>query len=112
MYDLISTSKKHIEVLYDLFKKETVLNNISTTIFSQKIQSIKDYDTNSFFRFEKLRKELIAECLALFITPMIHELEIKRAMVDLGSVFKVYSQKFLQQLEINDVTIPLDLPPK
>ena len=36
---------------------------------------------------------------------MIHDLEIKRAMVDLGSAVNVCSQNFLQQLESNDVTI-------
>lgn len=36
LFDLISTYKVHIEVLYDFFKKETFPNNILNTIFYKK----------------------------------------------------------------------------
>lgn len=91
LFDLISTYEVHREVLYDLFKKETIPKNIFATIFSEKLQSIKDCDAISFFRLDKLSKEIIVECLTHFITSMIHDLEIKRAMVDLGSVVNISS---------------------
>ena len=49
------------------------------------------------------------ECLALYVTPMIHGWEIKWVMVDIYSVVNVCSRNILQQLQDNHVTFsPLE----
>lgn len=56
LYDLISTYETNKEVLYALFKKETIHTNMSATIFSEKLRSIKECDIIYFYRSEKLSK--------------------------------------------------------
>jgi len=36
LYDLISTSKKYIEIIYELFKKEKISTNSYATLFFEK----------------------------------------------------------------------------
>jgi len=94
LYDLISTSKKHKEILYALFKNKTFPTNITGTIFLKNLSSIKECDRITFYRSEKLSKETLTECVALYITPMIEGWKIKRTMVDNGSVVNICSHKF------------------
>lgn len=91
LYDLISTLEKYREILYELFKKEKFPTNIFAASFYDKIQSLQESDIITFFNYGKLDKKVIFECLVLFITPMIHGWEIKRAMVDGGSIVNVCS---------------------
>ena len=98
MYDLISISEIHREILYALFKKEIVLTNMFAAIFSEKLRCIKECDAITFYRYEKLRKELLDECINLYITPMIDGWEIKRTLVYNGSTINVCCHKFLLQL--------------
>lgn len=72
LYDLISTFETHRKILYALFKKEIVLTNMLATIFFEKLGSIKECDATSFYRSKNLSKKLLDECIALYITPMIH----------------------------------------
>lgn len=72
LYDLISTSETHREILYVLFKKDRVPTNMFVAIFLKKLKSIKECDAISFCKYEKLNKELLDECLAFYITPMIY----------------------------------------
>ena len=41
------------------------------TIFFEKLKYIKECDGILFYRSKKLSREILAECLALYITPMI-----------------------------------------
>lgn len=61
-----------MEVLYELVKKEKVPINIYTILVYEKIQSIKYCDAISFCKSKKLNKELIFECLTLYMIPMIY----------------------------------------
>jgi len=98
LHDLIYTSQVHRDILYALFKNETVPINISATMFSEKIRTIKECDIISFYQFEKLNKELLDECSTLYVTPVVDGWEVKRIMVDNGSTINVFSNHFLIQL--------------
>jgi len=63
LYDLISTSEAHREILYALFKKEVVPTNISVAMFSEKLKAIKECDAIYFFTN---MKRLIKSCLMNF----------------------------------------------
>jgi len=106
LYDLISTSKTHREILYALLKKEVVPTNMSSTMFSKKLIAIKECDVISFYKYEKLNKDFLDECLALYIIPMIDGWEIKRTLVDNGLVVNVCSHKFLIELKVKAIEIP------
>jgi len=41
LYDIISTSQEHRDVLYALFKNKTIPTNISIVIFFKKLQNIR-----------------------------------------------------------------------
>lgn len=71
LYNIISTSETHREILYSLFKKEICSTNMFATIFFEKLKYIKECDGILFYRSKKLSREILAECLALYITPMI-----------------------------------------
>ena len=75
-------------------------------MFSKKLRSLKECDAISLYRFENLSKELLVECLTLYITPMIEGWEIKIALVDNGSTINVCSHKCLTQLQEKGVEIP------
>lgn len=106
LYDLIFTSQAHREVLYALFKKEVIPNDISIAIFFEKIKPLEECDAILFYKYEKLKKEILHECLALYIIPMINGWEIERTSVSNGSIVKVCSNNFLAQLKEKDVQIP------
>jgi len=106
LYDLISTSKTHKDLLYALFKKEIVPTKMYVAMFSKKLRSIKECDAISFYRYEKFSKELLVECLALYITPMIDGWEIKTTSIDNGSAINVCSHKVFIQLQEKGVEIP------
>ena len=106
MYDLISTSQAHRDVLYDLFKNEIVPTNILVATFFEKLQNIRKSDIISFFKSKQLSLELLEECSALYIIPLVDEWEVKRIMVDNGSTINVCSKWFLSQLQENGVVIP------
>jgi len=95
---ILSTFEIHREILYALFKKEVVTTNMFVAMFFEKLRAIKECDAISFYKYEKLNKELLDECLALYITPMIYGWEIKRTLVDNGSNINVCSHMFLIQL--------------
>lgn len=71
LYDLISTSKTHQEIQYVMFKKEIIPTNVCVAIFSKKLQSIEECDAITFYKSDKFSKEILIECLSLYITPMI-----------------------------------------
>lgn len=78
-------------------------------MFSKKLKSIKECDVVSFYRSEKLTKEIRVECLALYITSMIEGSKIKIIMVENGSTVNVCSHKVLTQLQEKYVEIsPLE----
>jgi len=99
LYDLISTYATHREILYALFKMETIPANMSATMFFDKLKAIQECDAISFYKSEKFNKELLDECLALYITPLIDGWEIKRTIVDNGLAVNVCSHRFLIQLQ-------------
>ena len=72
LYDLISTSQAHKEVLCALLKNENIPTNILVATFSRKLRTIRKGDTISFYKFEKLNQEMLDEYLALYITPMVY----------------------------------------
>jgi len=102
LYDLISTYEIHREILYVLFKKEIIPTNMSTSKFLEKIKSIKECDAISFYRSEKLSKEILTKYLALYIILMIKGWKIKITLVENGSTINVCSHKFLIQLQEKD----------
>lgn len=106
LYGLISIYEIHREILYTLLKKDVVSTNISDVIFFEKLNPIQECDVISFYKYEKLKKELLDECLALYIKPMIDGWEIKRIFIDNGSTVNVCSHKFLVQLQEKGVQIP------
>lgn len=59
-----------------------------------------------FYKYEKLNQELLDECSTLCITPMVDGWEVKRIMVDNGSVVNVCSNHFLTQLQEKGVDFP------
>ena len=71
LYDLISTSQAHREVLYALFKNKIIPTKILASIFFEKFKTIMGNDTISFYKSEKLNQEMLDECLALYIIPMV-----------------------------------------
>ena len=71
LYDLISTLQAHRDVLYNFFKNETISTNILATIFFEKLQSIRESEAISFYKYDKLTQELLEGYLALYITPMV-----------------------------------------
>lgn len=75
-------------------------------MFLEKLKPLKEVDIISFYKSKKLKKELLDECLVLYITPMIEGWEIKRTLVDNGSAFIMCSQKLLNQLKEKGVQIP------
>lgn len=81
---MISTSEIYREILYTLFKKEKIATNISTTMFSKKLRYIKECNAISFYISDKLSKELLDECLTLYITHMIDGWDIKKILVENG----------------------------
>jgi len=104
LYDLISISKTHKEILHALFKKETIPTNMSAAMFSKKVKD-KECDVISFYKYEKLSKNMLDECLALYITSMVDGWDIKRTMMDNGSTINVCSHKCLTQLQEKGVEI-------
>ena len=98
LYDLISTSQVYRDVLYALFKNETIPTNILTSIFCEKLKTIKECDAISFYKSKKLDQELLHEYLALYITPMVDGWEVKRTMVDNGSTINVCSNLFFNSI--------------
>ena len=99
LYDLISTSQAHREVLYALLKNETIPTKILASIFSKKLRTIREGDTISFYKFEMLNQELLEECSTLYITHMVEEYKVKSTMVDNGCAMNVCSNYFLAQLQ-------------
>ena len=63
-------------------------------MFQKKLRSIKECDVISFYRSEKLSKEILAKCLAFYITPMIEGWKLKITLVDNGSTVNVCSINF------------------
>jgi len=57
---------------------------MSATMFFDKLRAIQECDAISFYKYKKLNKEILEECLDLYITPLIDRSKIKRAMVDNG----------------------------
>lgn len=106
LYDIIFTSEIHREILYALLKMEIVPTNMSVAMLSKKLRDIKECDAISFYKFEKLNKEFIDKCLALYITPMINGWYIKRTLVDNGSTINACSHKVLIQLQEKGLEIP------
>ena len=53
-------------------------------MFFDKLRAIQECDAISFYKYKKLNKEILEECLDLYITPLIDRSKIKRAMVDNG----------------------------
>ena len=106
LYDLISTSQVHRDILYDLFMNETIPNNILAAMFSEKIRTIKECDAISFYKYGKLNQELLYECFTLYITPMVDGWEVKCTIVDNGSTVNVCSNHFLMQLQEKGLDIP------
>lgn len=106
LYDLISTLKVHRDILYALFKNENIPTNISATMFSKKIRTIKECDVIYFYKSEKLNQDLLDECSTLYITPMVDGCEVKMIMVDNGSTVNVCSNIFLTQLQEKGVALP------
>ena len=47
-----------------------------------------------FYKYEKINKELLDEFLALYIIPMIDGWEIKRTLVDDGSIVNFFPISF------------------
>lgn len=92
--------------MYALFKKYIVPNNILAIIFSQKLKPLEECDAISFYKYEKLKNELLDECLALYITLMVEGCELKLTLVDNGFVINIYFHEFLNQLKEKGVKIP------
>lgn len=59
LYDLITTSHTHREVLYALFKNETIPTNISTTTFYETFNTIKGGNALAFYKSKMLNLELL-----------------------------------------------------
>ena len=83
-----------------------VPTNIWATTFFEKLQTLRECDAISFYKFEKLNQDLLDECLALYITPMVDGWQVKRIMVDNGSIVNVCSNHFLTQLKEKGVELP------
>ena len=106
LYDLIATFHAHREVLYALFKNEIIPTNILATTFFKKLRTLREGDTISFHKSEKLNRELLNECFTLYITPMLDGWEVKRTMVDNGSTVNMCFNYFLTQLQENGIELP------
>lgn len=89
-----------------MFKKKVVSNNIYAAIFLEKLKPLEEWDTISFYKSKKLRKELLDECLPLYIMPMVDGWEIKVTLVDNGSIANIYSNKILTQIKEKSIQIP------
>jgi len=75
-------------------------------IFFKNLRSIKECDGIKFYKSKKLSREILVECLSLYITPMIEGWKIKRTLVDNGLAINACSHNFLIQLQEKGIKIP------